>query len=79
MLVQAGLAGIREGMALERAEPRSLPTSLDDALRLFEVSEAAEWLGEELHAAYIQFKRAEMSSLDNLDEAEVCRRYAQAY
>jgi glutamine synthetase len=79
MLVQAGLAGIREGMTLERTEPRSLPMSLGDALRLFEVSEAAEWLGEELHAAYIQFKRAEMSSLENLDEAEVCRRYAQAY
>ena len=79
MLVQAGIAGIREGMVLDGMQARPLPTSLGEALALLEVSEAAEWLGEDLHAAYIQFKRAEMHSLDNLDEAEVCRRYAQAY
>jgi glutamine synthetase len=80
MLVQAGLAGIREGLELGGEEAQPLPTSLGEALTLLAASEAAaEWLGPALHSAYVQFKRAEIASLDGLDEEEICRRYALAY
>ena len=80
MLVQAGLDGIRHGRELEAADPRPLPTSLMTALALLEESEAAaEWLGPDLLSAYLLFKRAEISALDNLDEEEICRRYAEVY
>jgi glutamine synthetase len=80
MLVQAGLAGIREGLALAGGEPRPLPSSLGQALTLLAESEdAVDWLGADLHTAYVQFKRAEIASLEGLDEEEICRRYALAY
>jgi len=79
MLVQAGLAGIRDGLELDRIAVRSLPTSLRDALTLLESSEAVEWLGSDLHGAYVKFKRAELASLDDLSETAICRRYSQAY
>jgi glutamine synthetase len=57
-----------------------LPTSLEEALRVLEESPAAaEWLGTDLHAAYLGFKRAELACLKDLDEEEICRRYAEAY
>jgi glutamine synthetase len=40
---------------------------------------AAEWLGPSLHTAYVQFKRAEIASLEDQNEEEICRRYALAY
>jgi len=50
------------------------------ALDLLEASEpAAEWLGADLFAAYLLFKRAEIKGLENLDETEICRRYAEVY
>ena len=53
---------------------------MDEALRLLEESRAAaEWLGTEVHAAYLDFKRAELDGLRDLNEAEICRRYAEAY
>ena len=53
---------------------------LQTALDLLEAStSAAEWLGPELHKAYVKFKRAELASLDGCDDAEVCRRYAEVY
>jgi len=80
MLVQAGLAGIREGRTLANEPARPLPSSLGEALTLLAASEpAAEWLGADLHTAYVQFKRAEIASLEGLDEEEICRRYALAY
>jgi glutamine synthetase len=49
-------------------------------LTLLEASAAAEeWLGPELLPAYVAFKRAEIRGLDDLDEAEICRRYEQDY
>lgn len=79
MLVQAGLDGIRQHMDID-ARPRPLPGSLGEALTLLQESpSAAEWLGPELHSAYIAFKRAEIRSLDQLEESEICRRYAEVY
>jgi glutamine synthetase len=79
LLVQAGLDGVRQHMDIE-ARPRPLPGSLSEALTLLQESRsAAEWLGPELHSAYIAFKRAEIKSLDQLEESEICRRYAEVY
>jgi glutamine synthetase len=80
MLVQAGLDGIRQRREIDTKSPQALPTDLGAALTLLEASEsAAEWLGADLHAAYVQFKRAEIKGLENLDESEICRRYAEVY
>ena len=80
MLVQAGLDGIRHGREIEAMDLRPLPTHLEQALQLLEASEpAAQWLGADLHSAYVLFKRAEIKGLENLDETEICRRYAEVY
>jgi glutamine synthetase len=80
MLVQAGLEGVRQKRHIELDSPRTLPTSLSDALTQLEQSEgAAEWLGSELLRAYLLFKRAEIKGLENLEEGEICRRYTDAY
>jgi len=80
VLVQAGLDGIRRRLEIDMQSPRPLPGSLAEALTLLEASEtAAQWLGADVLPAYLQFKRAEIKSLENLDEREICRRYAEAY
>jgi glutamine synthetase len=80
VLIQAGLDGVRRKMPLETQNPAPLPTSLADALTQLERSTAAaEWLGEDLLAAYLLFKRAEIKGLDGLDENEICRRYGEVY
>jgi len=80
MLVQAGLDGIRHGWEIGAMDVRPLPTHLEQALQLLEASEpAAQWLGADLHSAYVLFKRAEIKGLENLDETEICRRYAEVY
>ena len=57
---QAGLDGVRRRLEIETASPRSLPASLREALGILEESRAAgEWLGAEVRAAYLAFKRAE--------------------
>jgi glutamine synthetase len=67
-------------MPLETQNPAPLPTTLADALAQLERSTAAaDWLGEDLLAAYLLFKRAEIKGLDGLDENEICRRYAEVY
>jgi glutamine synthetase len=79
-LVQAGLDGVRQRLAIDTSNPPLLPSSLGAALEALEASgAAADWLGAEVHLAYIAFKRAELHSLEGLDEAEICRRYADAY
>jgi glutamine synthetase len=79
-LIQAGLDGVRRGWRIDATEAPPLPTSLMDALSLLEATDAAtEWLGAELLSGYLLFKRAEAESLRDLDEAEVCRRYAEVY
>ncbi|HWW30529.1 MAG TPA: glutamine synthetase family protein [Steroidobacteraceae bacterium] len=80
LMVQAGLDGIRHQWEIEAMDVRALPTHLEQALEHLSASEsAAQWLGTELHSAYILFKRAEIKSLENLDETEICRRYAEVY
>ena len=80
MLVQAGLDGVRRRLEIETQNPPALPASLSEALGLLEESSAAaEWLGAEVHAAYLAFKRAELDGLEALNESEICRRYAEAY
>lgn len=80
VLVHAGLDGIRRELDIETDTPPALPTSLTEALTLLEASEsAAGWLGAEFLSAYLQFKRAEVAGLRDLDEDEICRRYTQAY
>jgi len=80
VLVQAGLDGIRERREIECDAPQALPDSLGAALeRLTSLAAAADWLGVELLAAYVAFKRAEIAGLEHLNEAEICRRYAEVY
>jgi len=79
-VVQAGLDGIRDQRVLAEHRPGPLPTSLGEALTLLEASEsAAEWLGGDLKSAYVLFKWAEISGLENLEESEITRRYAEVY
>jgi glutamine synthetase len=79
-VVQAGLDGIRAKRELAEHRPCPLPTSLGQALTLLEECErAAEWLGGELLAAYLLFKRAEIGGLEGLEEGEITRRYAEVY
>jgi glutamine synthetase len=67
-------------LKIEIENPLPLPHSLAEALTLLEGSEsAAQWLGADFLSAYVLFKRAEINSLENLDESEICRRYAEAY
>jgi glutamine synthetase len=80
MLVQAGLEGVRQRRQIELESPPALPTSLAEALtRLEQNGAAGEWLGPALLRAYLLFKRAELKSLQDLEEAEICRRYMNAY
>jgi glutamine synthetase len=80
MLVQAGLDGVRRRLELDAVESRALPDSLAEALTLLEGSAAATgWLGSELHAAYLSFKRAELGAVRDSSEADICRRYAEVY
>jgi glutamine synthetase len=80
VLIQAGLDGIRQGLQIDTKSPPALPGSLAEALTLLEASDtAADWLGAEVLAAYLKFKRAEIKGLEGLDENEICRRYAEVY
>jgi glutamine synthetase len=80
VLVQAGLDGIRHKWEIARHTPRPLPDNLGQAVDLLEATEAAaQWLGADLLPAYVRFKRAEIEGLKNLDETEICRRYAEVY
>jgi len=79
-LVQAGLDGIRRQLHIEAITPQALPKSLGEALTLLEGCAAAqEWLGTNVLPAYVLFKRAEIRGLQDLDESEICRRYAEVY
>lgn len=80
MLVQAGLDGIRHSLAIDADTAPALPTSLEQALGALEISKcAAQWLGAELLSGYLSFKSAEARSLRDLQESEICRRYAEVF
>jgi glutamine synthetase len=79
-MVQAGLDGIREQRDIDSGAGKPLPTSLHAALIHLEQTPAARaWFGPGLCADYLSFKRAELAALEHLDEAEICRRYCEAY
>jgi glutamine synthetase len=80
MLIQAGLDGVRSESRIPAGQPRALPDSLAAALTQLErVPAAADWMGADLLEGYVAFKRAEIDSLENLGEMEICNRYAQVY
>lgn len=79
-MVHAGLDGIRGQRDINSDARKPLPTSLEAALSHLEHTPAARaWLGPGLCADYLSFKRAELAALAPLDEAEICRRYNDAY
>jgi glutamine synthetase len=79
-MVWAGVDGIRNAMELPDGDGPPLPDSLDAALVALEKTAAATgWFGVTYLNAYLMHKRAEARSLDGLDEAAQCARYAQTY
>jgi glutamine synthetase len=80
LLVQAGLDGIRVRRDLAQLQAQSLPQTLTEALAALQRSEmSALALGPAVLAAYLEFKRAEVKSLEGLTEDDICRRYAEVY
>jgi glutamine synthetase len=71
--------------ALDQAEAEryglgALPSTLDDALQALAADDAARgWLKPLLYDAYVGVKRSEMQAAQELDVAELCRRYADIY
>ncbi|HEY2112479.1 MAG TPA: hypothetical protein VGH25_12205, partial [Dongiaceae bacterium] len=64
----------------EAAGIRPLPHSLSEALDLLEATpEARSWFGPVFLDAYLRHKRAEIRSLEGLDPAAQCARYALTY
>jgi glutamine synthetase len=79
-LVHAGLDGIRARRLLADVPQAALPASLGAALECLASNQAArDWFGPFFHDLYLMFKRSELAVLDGLDEAEICRRYAEVY
>ena len=77
-MVWAGVDGIVRG--LEPPAGRPLPASLGAALDALEATTAAvDWFGADHLGAYLMHKRGELASLDGLDEAAQCDRYAATY
>jgi glutamine synthetase len=80
VLVWAGIEGLRGKLLLSELQPATLPTSLEDAIARFVIDPAiSRWFGPVFHDVYVRFKRAEVKALAGLDEAEICRRYADIY
>jgi glutamine synthetase len=79
-LVWAGLDGVRRGRTLGTTPGAALAATLPESIDLLAASEEAQdWMGAELHDAYLMFKRAEIAGLDGLDDATICDRYAAIY
>jgi glutamine synthetase len=58
----------------------TMPTSLTDALACLHNDDTARgWLPALLYDTYVAVKRAELSLVEQLDQDEICRRYAAAY
>jgi glutamine synthetase len=69
-----------EGEQAERFGVGALPTSLERALDELEADERArDWFPPLLHDAYLSLKRAEVAAVAELDLAERCRLYGNAY
>jgi glutamine synthetase len=87
-IVYAGLDGLRRGLVLPAhgdTDPAAagiaqLPASLSAALDLLEASAAARtWLGPDLFAAYLLFKRSEIAAVRGLSDDQICHRYVEVY
>jgi glutamine synthetase len=79
-MVWAGVDGIRHKFSLPEGDGPALPTSLGEALDALEATAAAtEWFGATYLSAYLMHKRGELRSMDGLDEAAQCARYAMTY
>jgi glutamine synthetase len=81
-LIWAGVDGLKRNLPLPNpdAEPTLLPRSLEKALAALEHDAAmASWWSKEAMAAYLAFKRAEITALGEADPAEICERYAAVY
>ncbi|HYM54707.1 MAG TPA: glutamine synthetase family protein [Solirubrobacteraceae bacterium] len=69
-----------EGAEAERYGVGAMPSSLEESLEALAADEAARaWMGPLLYDAYVSVKRAELRAADDLDLAELCRRYAAIY
>jgi glutamine synthetase len=77
----AGVAGIKDGLRLnDLGAPAPLPGSLGAALDDLAGSEAARgWMGDMMHGAYLMLKRAELATLADVPEEDICARYVAAY
>jgi glutamine synthetase len=81
-LIFAGADGIARKLALPETggAPRPLPRSLAEALTGMEGSEAVKgWFGPTFLEAYLRHKRSELAHVAELDDAGLCRRYAEVY
>ena len=79
-MVQAGLDGVRTRRPIDEAGGAPLPGSLAAALDLLDATaESRGWFGAAFVDGYLAFKRAELAGLADLDETEICRRYAAVY
>jgi glutamine synthetase len=94
-LVRAGLAGMRDDLALPacEADPADLtevqrhelgivplPATLDEALDAFEADEVASaWMPAQMRESYLSVKRLESAMAGELTPEELADRYAQAY
>jgi len=76
----AGFSGIRDGLRLsDLGAPVGLRGSLAEALDDLEGSQMRGWMGDVMFDAYLMLKRAELSALAGLEDAEMCARYVAAY
>jgi glutamine synthetase len=72
--------GELDAAGAERFGVGALPSSLGDALRALEQDDVARgWLPPLLYDAYTSVKRAELDEVAELELADICRRYADAY
>jgi len=81
-LIRAGVDGLARGLALPppNAPAPLLPRNLKEALAALAADKAAaEWWSSVAMRAYLAFKEAEIASLSELSEAEICARYAEVY
>ena len=78
-IVWAGLDGLRRRRRLDEQRTAPLPPTLAEALDHLEATaEATDWFGPLLDV-YLLSKRAEIRALDDLDESDICGRYAAIY
>lgn len=69
-----------EEEAYAAAGVQRLPSTLSEALDLLEkCEEARDWFGQEFLDLYLTFKRAEVRGLNDLEELEICKKYADVY